>query len=264
MQDEEDKSRTPVDCGIGTLVRMYAVADQPTSDSYSTTTQSTTATTTELATAETTTAPLPTQYCITDVPHILQTDAYPTACESIAAVALMAYYGVMIDVDTFLQEHLPIASYPEQRKDGLLYGEDPNAYFIGDPYAANGYGCYGGAIVKAMQSALGDTAEVALIEGLTLETLCQTYIVNDEPVIIWATIDMEEPMEGNQWILPDGTAFTFIRPEHAVVLVGMDETQYYVCDSLAENAVIGYPKTDCERAYAALGMQAVHMRWGEN
>lgn len=193
---------------------------------------------------------------IEDFPHISQKPYYPTGCESVAAVSLMQFYGIDITVDEFIELHLPISDYPFY-EDDVMYGGNPWDAFIGDPYSDSGYGCYSTAVVKAMISAVPDDYEIRAVYNLPLSVLCEQYIDEGIPVMIWATMEMKKPYEGNSWILPDGRTFTFISPEHALILIGYDDSSYYFCNPQSDEKVVSYPKTDCETAYNAMYRQAV-------
>ena len=187
--------------------------------------------------------------------HYDQSSGYATACESLAAVSLLRFYDIAIDPGEFITKYLPVADYPVRGADGLLHGESPWEYFIGDPMKSNGYGCYSGAIIKAMEQIAPRRA--AVLRDVPLSELCEHYIDNGHPVMIWATIDMKPTREGNTWTLPDGTRFTFIRPEHALILIGYDKSYYFFCDSHRDEEVTAYSKTAVETAYKAMHKQAI-------
>ena len=59
--------------------------------------------------------------------------------------------------------------------------------------------------------------------------------------MLWATIDMEQPVESTQFILENtGEPFTWIYPLHCLLLTGSGES-YYFNDPLAGKNV-PYPK----------------------
>ena len=77
------------------------------------------------------------------------------------------------------------------------------------------------------------------------------------PVMVWATIDMEQPVESTQFILENtGELFTWIYPLHCLLLTGEDGESYYFNDPLAGKNV-PYPKDQVKTAYQGVGMQAV-------
>lgn len=74
---------------------------------------------------------------------------------------------------------------------------------------------------------------------------------------MWVTIDMAPASEGDTWLLESsGEPFTWIEPLHCAVLVGWDDTSYYLNDPLAEKNT-AYPRDDVETAYKAMGSQAI-------
>lgn len=205
----------------------------------------------------------PETYIISDVPHFFQKGSYPTGCESVSAVSLMNYYGIDITVDEFIDNFLPCSELPYLGEDGSKYGESPWFSFIGDPRSANGYGCYAPVIENAVAEALPEEYVVEAEYGTTLEYAAEEYVANGEPVMIWATIGMKKAWEGNSWTVPNGEYFTFISPEHALLLIGYDEECYYFSDPLSESEVVSYPKYDCEQAYSDLGAQMIRIKMCE-
>lgn len=193
---------------------------------------------------------------IRGVPHLDQSTGYATACESLAAVSLLQYYGSEVTPSSFIRQYLPVAPYPAADQNGILHAESPWDYFIGDPLKTNGYGCYSTAIVKGMEAA-PHQGTPKVLRNIPLDELCSTYIDNGDPVMIWATIEMAPTRQGHSWILPDGAYFTFIRPEHALLLIGYDDRSYYFSDSLAEDDITAYDREAVQTAYHALYEQAI-------
>ena len=192
---------------------------------------------------------------IENVPHYTQFKSYKTACESLASCALLRYYGIDMNPDLFLDGYLPVADYPTTGDDGELHAESPWNYFIGDPMRQDAFGCYNSAIARAfdkIKPGLG-----LALRNKTLDTLCKTYIDQGEPVVIWATMHMSPAKETFTWIMPDGKDYTFISPEHALLLIGYDEKNYYFSDSLAGEDVCAYKREAVEKAYDALFKQAL-------
>ncbi len=192
-------------------------------------------------------------FIIENVPHICQKDLWPTGCESVAAVGLMNFYDHNISVDEFIDSYLPMTGLP-QRVGGELRGESPWSFFIGDPRSKSGFGCYSTVIASALRDA---GLDVMAISGESMGGLAERYVAKGDPVIVWATVDMQPSFEGRSWRLANGEMFTFTRPEHALLLIGYDEDNFYFSDSLKNASVTAYPRDACERAFAALGKQAL-------
>ncbi len=191
-----------------------------------------------------------------DVPYLSQMPEYPTGCESISAMMLLEYWGVSLDTDDFIELYLERGELYEQ--DGVLYGPNPNDLFIGDPRSVNGYGCYAPVIQRALTRCLPQGYEVINETGKELSKLAETYLPEGIPLMIWVTIEMQEPAEGTQWIDEStGELFQWIAREHCVVLAGYDSENYYVNDPLDSEGVVSYPRELVESRFKQLGSQAL-------
>lgn len=198
---------------------------------------------------------------VIDAPFIDQRDKYPTGCESVTAVMALQYAGVDITVEEFIDNYLPQGNAPYTREDGTLVGADPWKVFLGSPYEESGWGCYAPVITEALEQLLQDRGleglSVQELEGESLDKLCREYIDAGTPVLLWATIAMEAPVESTQFFLEDsGQLFTWLYPLHCLLLTGEDKDCYYFNDPLVGKNV-AYPKEEVEAAYEGIGMQAV-------
>ena len=72
----------------------------------------------------------------------------PTGCETVSTVALLHYFGIDIDVDDFIENHLPCQDFYYQN--GKLYGANRHQAFAGNPYKKSSLGCYPKVIMKAL------------------------------------------------------------------------------------------------------------------
>lgn len=198
---------------------------------------------------------------VIDAPFIDQRDKYPTGCESVTAVMALQYAGVEVSVEEFIDGYLPQGSAPYTDASGRLVGASPWEEFLGSPYSESGWGCYAPVIAGALEQLLQDRdikdLSVKELEGQSLESLCRAYVDRGVPVMLWATIDMEQPVESTQFILENtGEPFTWIYPLHCLLLTGEDGESYYFNDPLAGKNV-SYPKDQVKTAYQGVGMQAV-------
>lgn len=196
-----------------------------------------------------------------DAPYIDQRDKYPTGCESVTAVMALQYLGVDLTVEEFIDGYLPQGNAPHLDESGCMVGANPWEAFLGSPYSEEGWGCYAPVIAKALEEILADRGldELAVLEpdGQSVEDLCQDYVDQGVPVLLWATIDMEEPVPANQYYLEDTwELFTWIYPLHCLLLTGEDEDYYYFNDPMVGKNV-PYEKADVETAYEGIGEQAV-------
>ena len=179
---------------------------------------------------------------------------FPTGCESVTAVMALNHVGISIEVEEFISDHLPCDDYFYE-EDGLLYGPDPYAVFIGDPRTPHSFGCMAPVIEQALLSCVGEE-RVTNTTGETLPTLCRNYIDNGIPVILWATMEMRPVSSGRVWFLPDGRQFVWPSGEHCLLLVGYNENEYLFNDP-RHGVVVAYDKNSVEVAYASLGKQSL-------
>lgn len=193
---------------------------------------------------------------IIDVQTICQYPSLPTGCETVAAVMIMNYLGNNISPTEFAEDCLK-TNENFYYNNNMLYGPDPNKVFIGSPFSESSYGCYAPVITEAVNKSRICRAEN--ISGKTLDFICKEYIDKYKPVLIWATIDMEETRISKSWYLSDGSVFNWISPEHCFVLVGYNENEYIFNDPIT-GSVVRYAKSLSEKRYSELGSQAVYIK----
>lgn len=193
-----------------------------------------------------------------NVSYISQKNDYPTGCESVSAVMALQHWGVKISVDEFIDEYLVKSDFYWD-SDGIMHAEHPAEKFVGNPRESMAFGCYAPVIEKALRKIFieKDTPlEVVNEQGMNLNDLCGTYIDNNIPVIIWASMDMKPTRNGRTWVLENGEKFTWIAGEHCLLLTGYDEKYYYFNDPLVGKDV-AYKKEIVELRYKELGYQAL-------
>lgn len=192
---------------------------------------------------------------IENVPVIAQFPDFPTGCESVSAVTVLKFYGESVTAAQFIDNYLP--KNADFYYDGFKRcGPSPYEYFIGNPRTAASFGCMAPVIEKALCDYFGSSQRVKNTTGTELDALCEKYIDNKVPVIMWATINMLETNPKNTWYLSDGTRFTWPGNEHCLVLIGYDENSYFFNDPYAGKTV-KYEKTTVEDRYAELGRQSI-------
>ncbi len=191
------------------------------------------------------------------VEALYQGCAYPNGCESVASVMALQHAGIDISVDTFIAAHLPMAELPAFFDDDPT-AADPAQAFIGDPRSITGLYCFAPVIETAIDSLIDpDKYHCRVHKDRSLDALCSTYLDKGVPVILWTTLGMT-PMEYNglSWQI-EGTENThqMIRNLHCVLLVGYDDTSYYIQDPLYGS--LSYAKARVQSAYASMGRQAI-------
>ena len=84
--------------------------------------------------------PIPASHVISDFPIIYQMPELPTGCEITAATMVLNYYEFQVDKTVMAEQYLPTlySTGIYYGQDGRTYGNDMNAYFIGDPRTENG------------------------------------------------------------------------------------------------------------------------------
>lgn len=200
------------------------------------------------------------------VPTISQkTDSAPYAkimCESTSATMLLKHYGINVSLSDFIKK-LPIKNVVPG-----VSGPDPNCAFA--LCAANGgYGCFSPVIANTMNKFLSGPFTAVAIEGKDLKNLVETYVKNNHPILIWATINMCPKEDGTRWKINYvdkdakmriGDSFVWPKHEHCVVLVGFSSDKYIVNDPNQNSAALvrcAYDKKAVEDRYNSLGKQAV-------
>ena len=192
---------------------------------------------------------------IENVPVISQFPEYPTGCESVSTVMALKYAGYNISAEEFITRFLPM-SREFYMENGQNRGPSPYEYFIGNPKSPSSYGCMAPVIQKAVTSYIGDTEKIKDLTNMSLNEICEQYINQNIPVIMWATIKMLETNPKNSWYLSDGKRFTWPSNEHCMLLVGYDDENYYFNDPY-QGKLVAFNKKTTEDRFAELGSQAL-------
>lgn len=205
--------------------------------------------------SQTTSANMPESYLIKTVKPLNQNPDFPTACEGVCAVMALRNANYSVTISTFLDKCID-RSYNFYVMEEQFYGPDPNRFFCGEPRNETGYGCFAPVIEKGIKRATNSKKSAVDTTGETLDTLCQKYIINDQPVIVWATVDMQESTPGKSWLLDDGTEFVWPSGEHALLLVGYDKDTYSFADPMV-GEIVKYDKELSTLRYEELGSMSV-------
>lgn len=191
---------------------------------------------------------------IKDVPVIKQFPELPTGCEATALTMLLKYYGVNVTKQDVANK-LPRVALPYY-KNNIRYGGDPNKGFVGNPYSGSSYGVFEKPILEIINKYLPNRAED--LTGKTLSQLLE-YVKNGKPVMIWATINMQNIIYRQSWNLETGTLFRWPGREHAVVITGYDTNYIYLNDPYT-GSERKYKREVVENRYNALGKRAVAIK----
>lgn len=203
-----------------------------------------------------------TNYTVKNVNLVNQNPDYPNGCEAASATMILNYYGIPISLQEFAEKYL--MKEPVYEKDGMRFGPNPAIYYAGDPKDfSRGWGCFEPVIASAMQQVFNDyklenkDINIEILRSDEKQPL--SYYANlDIPIMIWTTIDYEEANEVYEWFSYDKKyTYTYPKNSHTVVVTGLDETYYYVNDSLKDQKNIPVKREMLERSFDSAGRQVV-------
>ena len=189
---------------------------------------------------------------------IFQMPELPTGCEITALTMVLNYYGMEVDKVEMATKYLPTQQLNlYYGSDGLLYGNDLNQYFIGDPTTENGYVCGTGAIITAANvylQELGSQLTAVDYTGVDMDTLYQ-FVSQDIPVVVWVTISMTDRGETEGWYTQSGEYVDWSIYDHGAVLIGYTQDTVTIADPISGK--VEYSREDFERVFASRGNQCV-------
>ena len=221
-------------------------------------TDNTTSTTVATTVPTTTTTAPKLAYKIENFTAFNQRPELPTGCEITALTMVLQHKGFSVDKVTMANTYLPRATAKfTTGADGKRYGPDMENYFVGNPTNNSGYICGTGAIVSAANKYLettDSTLRAHAENGIDLQKL-YAYIANDNPVIIWCTIGMENRWKTQGWYREDGTFMEWSQNDHGGVLIGYTETTITYADPIV--GVKEIDRAQFEKVFASRGNQCV-------
>lgn len=177
---------------------------------------------------------------------------YPTGCESAALTVLLRYYGLNISMSDVVNR-LPKGSLPYD-ENGVRYGGNPYVEFVGHPNSYSSYGVYEKPILSVAES-----FKSGVINGTGMKLDDVLKIVSEgRPVVVWVSMNMAVPYISTSWIYkPTGEKISWMANEHALVVVGYNQNQVVVSDSLT-GSIRYYNKSVFESRYNTYGKRAVY------
>ena len=198
-------------------------------------------------------------FVIDNFPLIYQEPELPTGCEITALTMVLQYYGCDTNKMEMALDYLPTLLGEDfyYDEEGNLMGNDMENYFIGDPTTSTGYICGPGAIVTAANRYFEDHNSSLQAEnktGATAEEL-YAYVRQNIPVVVWATIDMEERGEVQGWYREDGVFMEWSNNDHGTVLIGYTEDTVILSDPITGRYEAS--KEDFESVYESRGCKCV-------
>ncbi|KPU45666.1 hypothetical protein OXPF_08990 [Oxobacter pfennigii] len=188
---------------------------------------------------------------IIKAPVLNQFPELPTGCEATSLTMLLNWAGVNVSKEE-VAGSLPIGCIPTA-KENRLYGDNPHKAFVGNPFTVNGYGVYHEPIADILNKYLPDSA--LDLTGASFEEILKA-IDSGKPVIVWCTIGNVYPKISKTWQDEQGNIIIWKVPEHAVLLVGYDESHVIVNDPYMGQRC-RYPLCSFEEHWEMMGKQAV-------
>lgn len=187
-------------------------------------------------------------YKMEDFEWLSQNPELPTGCEITSLTSVLNYYGINVKKETMADDYL-------KKGDGSYY-----KMFLGNPRDAGSFGCMAQPIVDAANLYFKKnnvSMKASNVSGATFDKILE-YVSQGVPMIVWNTMGMAPAYE-SQTLTLDGREYTWIAPEHCVVVVGydLDNNEVYVADPMA-GMVTRNLKTFEER-YDSLKRQAVYV-----
>ena len=190
------------------------------------------------------------------VPYVSQKGLLPTGCEIISGMMLTRYWGLSVDVNTFL--NATKQGMLHETNSGNTYGPSPDEAFVGSPHSSDGFGCFPPVICCAFQKLLPNSLQAKVVTGTSLYTLAHVWLPAGKPVMVWATINMQAPYSGYSWTVSStGKTFTWPAEEHCLVLTGYDKTGYWFNDPWNGNGTVHWDKATAELRYRQMGQRSL-------
>ena len=177
---------------------------------------------------------------------------YPTGCESVALYLLLRYNGIDASIEGIIDK-LKKGELPYENG-GVVYGGNPEVEFIGDPRNNYSYGVY--------NKPLADVANVyksGINSKIGLDFNDMLNIVKDNrPVLVWTSINLVKPYISKSWTYKDtGEKIKWIAGEHAVVVIGYNDSQIIVSDPYT-GTIRYFDKELFKSRYNYLGKRALY------
>lgn len=192
-------------------------------------------------------------YKISNVKTINQySKGYPTGCESAALTILLNYHQVNVTMDDVVKR-LKKGPKPYY-ENGVLYGANPYIEFVGKPSDPGSYGTYEKAI---MEVANYYKPGIINATGQSLDEILEV-VSEGRPVIVWNSMNLAVPYVSRSWIhKASGKKIKWIANEHALVVVGFNQNQVIVSDSL-NGGIKYFNRATFENRYKAYGKRALY------
>ncbi|RTE03596.1 C39 family peptidase [Paenibacillus whitsoniae] len=189
-----------------------------------------------------------------DVPAVSQFPELPAGCEITSLTMLLQHYGIAKSKMELVEEMPRDTTQEKLNADGsIAYWGNPNVGFVGDVFRKQrGFGIYHAGLFPLLKQYVPQAIDVT---GKPFEAYEQ-QIAKGIPVIVWTTIDYQLPYKWVTWDTSLGPIQTTYS-EHAVVLVGYDETNVYLNDPYNGGKQVQVNKKQFMDSWEAMGKQGL-------
>lgn len=190
-----------------------------------------------------------------DVPIISQKPELKNGCEVTSLAMLLNYKGVSVDKITLAIE-MKKDPTPQTRdeNDNIIVWGNPQNGFVGDVTGkTTGYSIDPTPLIPLAENYFEGSA-VDLTNSDINEL--QKYLFINSPVIVWVTSDMSSPEEVLNWNDGQGLPVNASFSQHAVLLTGFDENNFYYNNPLSVEKDASISKEDFLKVWEAMGKKA--------
>jgi uncharacterized protein YvpB len=205
---------------------------------------------------------LPAKFIIPDVPAMSQFPVFYNGCELVSVAMLMQYKGWEYTLET-LNTFLPKDPTPVilGRNGKIMQWGDPSVGFVGDITGKRmGYSVNHEPLIAMMTELLGEDADRIVNLTGTDERRLKAEIAAGNPVVIWTTINFQPTEQWIAWSTAEGKTIRGTLQVHAALLVGYDETHFYINNPYTGGAYEQAAKDSFIASWAQMNKQALTIR----
>ncbi|NHN28502.1 hypothetical protein G9U52_01495 [Paenibacillus sp. S3N08] len=189
-----------------------------------------------------------------NAPAIRQYPELPSGCEITSLTMMFQYYGIDKGKMELLPELKRDRTPLKWNVDGsIAYWGNPNTGFVGEiTGSAKGFGIFHGALFELQKKYIPTAVDLTNQPFEKLEQQLREGI----PSVVWTTINYQVPDKWVVWDTPIGPLKTTFM-EHAVLLVGFDESNVYVNDPVSGKSNVRIDKARFLDTWNVMGKQAL-------
>ena len=178
---------------------------------------------------------------------VLQKPELPAGCESVALTMALQSLGYQLEKTAIAEQY-------------LIYSKDNFAAgYVGDPFTYTGEGIFPPGLTETANKYLSQRYQQQTaydMSRLELEELFP-YVAAQDPVILWVTLDMEEPYFSENTVEYGGDEYRWYWNEHCVMLGGYDLEKETVTLYDPLKGKVEYPMETVKHIYNETGKYAV-------